>query len=510
MYKPCISNVSVLFSPNLGDFIPQDAPARLISDIVDLMDLKEIHASYSKAPDGQPPYHPAMLLKVILFGYMNNIFSTRGLESAMTRDAHLVWLSSYQFPDHTTISRFKTRCMPHIKVIFSRLVQILAERGEIELTEDLYIDGTTIRSRAARRRIRWRSNAERFGALADADIQAGVKALLEQVKKGDSTDDNTGHVTYTKEDARRIADCIERRVQKEGLKKVRGKITAIRNACDRKETHDKTLEQCAGRCGVAPTDPDYGIMHAKEDGYQGMATPNYNVQIATQNRYVTNYGAYDSADDKSIATEFVDTCVEENGVRPSAVVEDAGNGCEEGYVGLEERQIEAVVKYPNYDAESTRRPVKPGQYDRLGFRLSADGSTLICPAGHLMRVIRTEKAYTRSGFRSDITHLGCDCCTGCPFSDKCQLQKNKDRTIGRKLGNLREERKAKARLDTPANQEKLKRRALEPELVFGQLKHNHGYTRFRHFGKARVTMDLGFVFMALNIMKLHKNIQKSA
>ena len=155
MYKPYISNETLLFPPNLGDFIPLDAPVRLISDIVDYMDLKELHGSYSNAPDGQPPYHPAMLLKVVLFGYMNNLFSTRGLEEAMRRDAHLIWLSSYQFPDHTTISRFKTRCMPHIKVIFARLIQILVERGEIELTKDLYIDGTTIRSRAARHRIRW-------------------------------------------------------------------------------------------------------------------------------------------------------------------------------------------------------------------------------------------------------------------------------------------------------------------------------------------------------------------
>lgn len=511
MYKSYIPNDTLLFPPNLGDFIPADAPVRLISEIVDLMDLKEIHDSYSKASDGQPPYHPAMLLKVVLFGYMNNIFSTRGLESAMTRDAHLIWLSSYQFPDHTTISRFKTRCMPHIKVIFTRLVIILAERGEIKLTEDLYIDGTTIRSRAARRRIKWRSNAEKFGASADADIQEGVKALLEQVENGDREDDNNaGHVTYTKEEAREIADRIERRAQKEGLKKVRGKITAIRNACDRKEAHDKTLEQCAGRCGVAPTDPDCGIMHAKEDGYEGMATPNYNVQIATQNQYVTNYGAYDSAEDKSIAMDFVDTCVDENGVKPSAVVEDAGYGCEEVYVGLEERQIEAVVKYPNYDAESNRRPVKPGQYDKLGFRLSPDESTLICPAGHLMRVVRTEETYTRSGFRSDSTVMTCDYCDGCPFKDMCILTKSKRGEIHRKLGNIREERKAKARLDLPANQEKLKRRSLEPEPVFGQLKHNHGYTRFRHFGKAKVTMDLGFVFMALNILKLYRNMKKSA
>lgn len=511
MYKSYISNDTLLFPPNLGDFIPADAPVRLISEIVDRMSLTEIHDSYSRSADGQPPYHPAMLLKAILFGYMNNIFSTRGLESAMTRDAHLIWLSSYQFPDHTTISRFKTRCMPHIKVIFSRLVLILVERGEIELSKDLYVDGTTIRSRAARRRIKWRSNAEKFGAAADADIQEGVKALLEQVENGDSADDdNTGHVTYTKEEAREIADRIERKARKEGLKNVRGKITAIRKACDRKESHERTLEQCDGRCGVAPADPDCGIMHAKEDGYKGMATPNYNVQIATQNQYVTNYGAYDSADDKSTALDFVDTCVEENGVKPSAVVEDAGYGCEEVYVGLEQRQIEAVVKYPGYDAESARRPVKEGQYDRFGFRLSPDGSTLVCPAGHLMGVIRTEEAYTRSGFRSDSTVMTCDHCDSCPFKEKCILTRNRQREIHRKLGNIREERKAKARLDLPANQKKLKRRALEPEPVFGQLKHNHGYTRFRHFGKSKVTMDLGFVFMALNILKLHKNTQKTA
>ncbi|WP_300848387.1 transposase, partial [uncultured Duncaniella sp.] len=59
-------------------------------------------------------------------------------------------------------------------------------------------------------------------------------------------------------------------------------------------------------------------------------------------------------------------------------------------------------------------------------------------------------------------------------------------------------------------QERLRRRSLEPEPVFGQLKHNHGYTRFRHFGKSKVKMDLGFELMALNILKLHRNMKKSA
>lgn len=511
MYKPYISNESFLIPPNLGDLVPSDAPVRLISDIIDHMDLTEIHESYSPSTDGQPPYHPAMLLKVVIFGYMNNIFSTRGLESAMSRDSHLIWLSSYQFPDHTTISRFKTRCMPYIKVIFSRLVQILVERGEIELTKDLYIDGTTIRSRAARRRIKWRSTAERYSAMANEEIQSEIKALEEQIEQGDVDDrESTPHVDYTTAEAREIANKLEKKLEETNTTKGKGRITAIRNACKRKDAHDKVLEQCGDRCGIAPTDPECGIMHAKEDGYDGKATPNFNVQTAAQNQYVTNFGVYSAPDDKSVALDFIDTCIEENGVKPSCVVEDAGYGCEEVYAGLGSREIEAVVKYPNYDAESGRRPVKEGQYDKFGFRLTDDGNSLTCPRGLLMRILRTEEAYTKSGFRSDITVFTSDHCNDCPFKKQCKLTTNKDNEIKRKLGNLRAERKAKATLDTPANQAKLKRRSVEPEPIFGQLKHNHGYTRFRHFGKAKVTMDLGFVFMALNILKLYRNKQKSA
>lgn len=513
MYKPYIPNENLIFPPNLGDFIPQDAPVRLVSEIVEMLDLREIHDSYSKSPDGQPPYNPVMLLKVVLFGYMSNIFSTRGLEDALRRDAHLIWLSSYQFPDHTTISRFKTRCMPFIKKIFAGLVHILVERGQIKLSEDLYIDGSTIRSRAARRKIKWRGSYERFSASADEDIQEAVNVLLDQAENGDSGEENErqGHADrYTAEEARNIANEIEERACKENLGKTRGKITAVRKACDRKEAHDKVLEQCNGRCGVAPADPDCGIMHAKEDGYDAQATPNYNVQIATQNQYVTNYDAYDSPDDKSTAMDFVNTCIEENGIRPKAVVEDAGYGCEEVYVGLEKLQIEAVVKYPGYDKATSRRHVKEGRYDKFNWKLSEDQCTVICPAGKRLRVVNTEVQVSKSGFRSDITHMTCDDCQGCPFMNQCQLQRNKDRLIGRKLGNMREEEKAFGRLSTPRNQARLRRRSLEPEPVFGQLKHNHGYTRFRHFGKSKVKMDLGFELMALNILKLHKNMKKSA
>lgn len=510
MFKSYSQNEQLIFPPNLGDFIPEDAPVRLVSGIVERLDLSKVFATYRLSDEGRPAYYPRMLMKLVLFGYLNNIFSSRNLEECARRDVHMVWLSSYQFPDHTTINRFRNRCAPFIKEIFSDLVHLLVERGEITLCKELYIDGSTMRSRAARRRIKWRSNAERFSALAEEDVKKGIADLCEQMVDADEAESLKRQCAdCSPEAAQKIVGQLETRAQKEG-KKVKGKANAVRRAINRKKAHDETRELCGDRCGVAPSDPDCGIMHAKEDGYDGLVTPNYNVQIATTNQYVTNYGAYDTPSDKDTALDFIDQCIKENGVAPEAAVEDAGYGCEELYIGFEQRGIEAVVKYPGYDKEISPSNKWPDDCDRHGFRLSESGDTLICPAGHQMEVVGVEYSTTKSGFRSDTTHMTCGHCQGCPLSGKCPVAKNKGGTIGRKLGNFKEERKARKRLDKPKNQKRLRRRQIEPEPVLGQIKHNHGFTRFRHFGKAKVEMDLGFLLMAHNVRKLHKNMKKSA
>lgn len=506
MFYPDTTNERVLFPVDISQMIPDGSPVRLVSRIIDVLDISEITSLYANSKEGRRGFNPGMMLKVIIYGYMCNIFSLRGLQEAMTRDIHLIWLSNYQTPDYTTISRFKTKCAPHIKSIFARIVKELVRMGEIELTEDLYIDGTTIRSRAARMRIKWLSNAKRFSAMADEKIQQGVGELLKQIEEGEMGDIPRSHNHYTVEQAREIADAVERKLN--GKKNGMGKVTALREACDAKEKHERTIKECNGRCGVAPTDTNCGIMHAKEDGYEGKATPNYNVQAATQNQYVTNYDVFDTPSDKDIAIEFVDSCIEENGVKPACVVEDAGYGCEEVYDGLEKRGIEAIVKFPNFDTIVSRRPVKDGEFDKFGWRLSKEGETAVCPRGKILRVTRTELKKYSNGHICKITHMTCDHCEGCPFMSQCSLQHNKDKEISRNLGNMRQEEKAYQRLIKPENLERLRRRSLEPEPVFGQIKYNRGYQRFRHFGKTRVRMDLGFLLIAHNLLKLNKNRQK--
>lgn len=141
----------VLFPIDLNDFIPEGSPVRLISEIIDCLDLSSLTAQYKNSKEGRKGFHPAVMLKAIIFGYMNNIFSLRGLEAAMQRDAHLIWLMGYHTPDFTTISKFKKMCIPYIKDIFSCIVTILAQRGEINsqkiciLTVRRFVHGPLVR-----------------------------------------------------------------------------------------------------------------------------------------------------------------------------------------------------------------------------------------------------------------------------------------------------------------------------------------------------------------------------
>jgi transposase len=500
----------LLIPRNLSDYVADDAPVRLVNEIVDSFNLRMIESTYADAIlGGRHGYAPRTLLKVILFAYMNNCYSTRDIEYQCKQNINFIWLTCGEAPDHTTIHRFKTKCIDYIKDIFAQLVQKLAEKGEISLSEELYIDGTTIRSRAARRKILWRKTAERLSNQANEKLQQAISDLKTQIDNAPDTEESLEvHAEVNTAEARQIAEEIENNLDKYNKSGVRTKIKEIKEACDRKDKHDNTLAQCNGRCGVAPTDPECGIMHSKEDGYEQNATPNYNVQAATQGQYVTNYDVYDTPGDKETALDFINECIEENKIKPCAVVEDAGYGCEEVYIGLEKLGIEAVVKYPNYDAQCANHP--KGRYNKYGFKLTEDGNGLICPAGHPMTKLRVEETYTRSGFRSDTTYFSCNHCSDCKFKNLCNVTRNKSQAIGKRLGNLREEEKAKRRLDTTINQDRLKRRSLEPEPVFGNLKSNHGYNRFRHFGKAKVRMDLGLMFMALNLRKLHKNTKKVA
>lgn len=142
VYKSYNQNDNLLFPPCLGDFIAENDPVRVLDAIVENLDISAIEATY--VGGGTSSYHPRMLLKVVLYAYLQNVYSGRKMETLVRRDVNFVWLSGMQRPDFNTINLFrKNRLAGVIDDLFTQVVQMLVDGKFISL-EVQYIDGTKI------------------------------------------------------------------------------------------------------------------------------------------------------------------------------------------------------------------------------------------------------------------------------------------------------------------------------------------------------------------------------
>ena len=142
----------LMVDPN--EDIPQNDPVRVVDSIVEGLNLKDFRKLYKEK--GRCPYHPKMMLKVIIYAYMNNIYSCRKIEKQLQRDIHYIWLAAQERPDFVTINRFRNRVKNEINNIFTQIVLVLADKGFITLDVE-YIDGTKIESKANKYTFVWRA-----------------------------------------------------------------------------------------------------------------------------------------------------------------------------------------------------------------------------------------------------------------------------------------------------------------------------------------------------------------
>ena len=153
-FRPYNSNQTVLFPQRIDEDIAENDPVRMVNALVESLNLESFRKLYKEC--GRSPYHPRMMLKVILYAYMNNVYSCRKIESLLHRDIHYIWLAGYEKPDFITINRFRNRVKREINEVFTQVVLLLSSRGFISLSVE-YIDGTKIESKANRYTFVWRS-----------------------------------------------------------------------------------------------------------------------------------------------------------------------------------------------------------------------------------------------------------------------------------------------------------------------------------------------------------------
>ena len=500
-----------LLDPNKD--IAENDPVRVVDAIVESLDLKEFKKLYSER--GRCAYHPKMMLKIILYAYMNNIYSCRKIERAVQRDIHYIWLAAQERPDFVTINRFRNRVKKEINSIFTQMVLLLAERGLITLDVE-YIDGTKIESKANKYTFVWRKTVEKNRAK----LQEKIRVLLQQIDEVIAQDKaaETETVEFTPEtltsligELKEVLESEPEPTDKERKKNRRERkkqMKELEKHRDKLREYDSRLEQIGERNSISKTDTGATFMRMKEDAMNnGQTKPGYNLQISTENQFITDFALFPNPTDTLTLIPFFNSFLDRYGHLPSVAVADSGYGSEENYRFMDEAGMEAYVKYNRFHLEQRPR-YKPNPFHHDNFHYNADEDYYVCPMGQHMTRVGTSHSKTASGYRSESARYRAHNCKGCPLRCLCYKARGDRRTIevNHRLNGYK--RKARELLTSEEGLRYRGRRCIEPEAVFGQMKSNMAYRRFRHFGKDKVTMDFAFFAIAFNIKKMCSKIAK--
>lgn len=505
----------LFFLLNPNEDISENDPVRIVDAVVEGLDLSGFKKLYRER--GRCAYHPKMMLKVILYAYMNNIYSCRKIEKVIQRDIHYIWLASQERPDFVTINRFRNRVKKEINDIFTQVVLLLAERGFITLDVE-YVDGTKIESKANKYTFVWRKSVEKNRAR----LQEKIRVLLGQIDDVIAQDKaaEAESVEFTPETLNTLIDELKDALaagpepaDKEQRKRQREKkrrIKELEKHRDKLGEYDGRLEQLGGRNSMSKTDPDATFMRMKEDAMNnGQTKPGYNLQLSAENQFITDFALFPNPTDTLTLIPFFNSFLNRYGHLPPVAVADSGYGSEENYRFMDEAGMEAYVKYNRFHLEQRPR-YKPNPFHHDNFHYNADGDYYVCPMGQHMTRVGTSHSKTASGYRSENARYRAQNCKGCPLRCLCYKAKGDRRTIEVNHRLNQYKRKARELLTSEEGIRHRGRRCIEPEAVFGQMKSNMAYRRFRHFGKDKVTMDFAFFAIAFNIKKMCSKIEKQA
>lgn len=515
LHTKSYNNNRLFLTVNPNDDISGEDPVRVVDAIVESLDFRDFKKLYREK--GRCPYHPKMMLKIILYAYMNNIYSCRKIEKAVQRDIHYIWLAAQERPDFVTINRFRNRVKKEINNIFTQVVLLLAERGFITLDVE-YIDGTKIESKANKYTFVWRKTVEKNRRKLQEKIRVLLQQIDEVIAQDKAAEAET--VEFTPEvldsliwDLKDALAAESQPADKELKKQQREKkkqIKELEKHRDKLTEYDGRLEQIGDRNSMSKSDPDATFMRMKEDAMNnGQTKPGYNLQISSENQFITDFALFPNPTDTLTLIPFFNSFLDRYGHLPSVAVADSGYGSEENYRFMDEAGMDAYVKYNRFHLEQRPR-YKPNPFHHDNFHYNATEDYYVCPMGQHMTRTGTSHSKTASGYRSDRARYRAQKCNGCPLRCLCYKAKGDRRTI--EVNHRLNEYKRKAR-ELLTSEEGLRhrgRRCIEPEAVFGQMKFNMAYRRFRHFGKDKVTMDFAFFAIAFNIKKMCSKIAKQA
>lgn len=500
-----------LFLPiNTEIFIPKDDSVRLLDEILDQLDYTQLNNSYSRL-GRNPSITPKTLFKVLVYAYMNNIYSTRMIEKACKRDINFIWLlAGEKAPDHNNIARFRTgRLAPFVEDLFSQLVAILADRGEI-VYKNLFVDGTKLEANANKYSFVWRKSTQKNEVKLQENLKNLIYEINEQYQISYEIDNKISLETIDE-----LIHFLENQKSIMGIEFVYGKgkrknplqrqVEKLNEFKYRQQKYNEHNEIFQGRNSYSKTDNDATFMHMKDDHMRNsQLKPGYNVQIGVEGEYIVGAQIFSERSDQLTLKPFLENLKKQLPMKYENIIADAGYESEENYNYLKTEKQNSFIKPSNYEI-SKKGNFKKKINLRENMKYDADKDEYICHNDRRLKYIGDTKRKSKSGYESKIRIYECESCHLCALKEKCTKAKgNKKLSVSVDFIKYREES-----LKNIISSQGIKlriNRSIQVEGAFGVLKEDYGFRRFFTRGKNNVKVEFMLLCLGFNINKLHKKI----
>jgi len=455
----------------LNDNISADNPVRLIDGFVDHLSLSHlgITATVLKA-EGRPPFHPSVLLKLYLYGYLNRIRSSRKLERECYRNLEVRWLLKELTPNYHTIADFRKDQAKALKLLFKLFVVFLHEQkllgGEL-----IAVDGSKFRAQNSKKNNYNQSKIERHLAYIDAQTEAYLKEL-EQMDSCEA------------EQQQELS--IQKQKVEQGLKKLQERKVKYQQL-------QKQLKQCS-QTQISTTDAD---SRALPTGGNVVAV-GYNVQTAVdaKHKLIVGCDATNEGDEGALAAMSIQA-KEVLQVSELTVLADTGyhNGSE--IVRCEKAHITTIVA-PGGSTNSSLK-MHPDYYTEK-FSYDAEADVYRCPQGNML--LTSGKWHEKKRANGSVLHhfkkYRTAACATCPVKHLCTARAKGGREIER---SEHQDAVARNNARVTARKEDYKRRQAIVEHPFGTIKRSWGYTYTLVRGIEKVDGEMALIFLCYNLRR---------
>ncbi|WP_052648921.1 IS1182 family transposase, partial [Paenibacillus sp. E194] len=523
---------------DLEMYIPAHHVARVIDEMIEAIPDEQLFAHYTGG--GRSSYHPKMMLKVILYGYSQKIYSCRGIEKLLCENLPAMWLAAMQQPDFRTLNDFRgVRMKTFMDELFETMIHKLIADNYITM-EQYFLDGTKIEANANKYSFVWKKSTLRFEEKLKEKVQTALAHIhtLTQQEAGEYAKAEPDELpakleavaVVLEEKVDRLTEQIAEANGSKERKDLRRERSALKQPL--KQIREDFLPRfakyeqqkgCFGdRNSYSKTDPDATFMRMKEDHMKnGQLKPGYNVQMSTENQFILFYSLHQRPTDTRCFKPHLQRLAASSLPMPKTVIADAGYGSEENYLyamGEEKNpRFDFLIPYGNYMKEKTNRYKKDIRH-ASNWTYEEHDDRFICPNGRYVRFRKYQTKTNASGLEQSFKIYECDDCSDCPFKPSCSKAKG-NRQVH--WNTIWEEMKAKAKKALEDDEESAiyARRKVEVESVFGHIKGNRSFRRFSLRGLEKVHTEFGIVALAHNLLKvagirlatfLQKQVRKKA